>query len=156
MGSRSCWITDWICWGGDHLGGRGYGETIKLGGGGADHVGSCASVQGQLHRVFVIEGVKDRWLDYAHTEGCWLFTLDWSGHCSHPRARTPRSSVPPITMMLCGRPAVLLRMQDKKGSSRLALATISGLGVVLRMDMISSMLRDSLKERSESLRDLRF
>ena len=43
-----------------HLGGWGDGETIQLGGGGADHVGSCTGVQGQLHRVFVIEGVKDR------------------------------------------------------------------------------------------------
>ena len=43
-----------------HLGGWGYGETIKLGGGGADHVRSFTSVQGQLHQVFVIEGVKNR------------------------------------------------------------------------------------------------
>ena len=43
-----------------HLGGQRYGETIQLGGGDADHVGSCNSVQGQLHWVFMIVGVKDR------------------------------------------------------------------------------------------------
>ena len=37
-----------------------YGKTIQLGGGHADHVGSCTGVQGQLHWVFMIEGVKDR------------------------------------------------------------------------------------------------
>ena len=61
----------------NHLGGRGYGETIQLGGGSADLVGSCTGAQGQLYWVFVIEGVKDRRLDYAHTKGCWLLILDW-------------------------------------------------------------------------------
>ena len=43
-----------------HLRGRAYGETIQLGGGGVNHVGGCTGVQGQLHWVLVIEGVKDR------------------------------------------------------------------------------------------------
>ena len=38
-----------------------YGETIQPGrSGGTDHVGRCTSVQGQLHMVFVIAGVKNR------------------------------------------------------------------------------------------------
>lgn len=41
-----------------HLGGWGDGETIQLGRGGMNRVGSCTSVQGLLHRVF--KGVKDR------------------------------------------------------------------------------------------------
>ena len=44
----------------NQLGGWGDGETIHFGGGCADHVGSCTVVQGQLHKVFVREGVKDR------------------------------------------------------------------------------------------------
>ena len=68
-------LTNDIHWGNSisltsHLGGRGYGETIQLGGGGTDHVGSCTGVQGQQALHLGLVGLQ--------------------GHCSHPRARTPQ------------------------------------------------------------------
>ena len=76
-----------------HLGGRGYGETIQLGGGGADHVGSCTSVQGELHWVFVIEGCYGQVIGQCSHEGLLALhsgLVGLQGHRSHPRAGTPQ------------------------------------------------------------------